>query len=188
MSHFFVLLFEKLFLFLFKSDIGKQILLIIIIGVFVLWVIGKIFKLIAFIFRLFTPEKPKEQPVIKINPRPAPKISAPVEREPDDLRMGIDRAFEDLGLNIRFGHFNKGAQNMLKKAWGSRRSPVRIAENVRPEGKDLEPSFDHQLARESASERAIPAHNTLHITHFTSVQQWVVFNEILSPPLALREE
>jgi hypothetical protein len=189
--HILVVLFEKLFLFIFKSDIAKKILIIIIIGVFVLWIIGKIFKLIGFIFRLFIPDKPKEQPVIKVTPRPAPKISAPVEREPDDLRIGIDRAFEDMGLNIRYGHFNKGAQNMLKKAWAVRRTPAEVAENVRPEGRDLEPSLEHQVVRESASPRPIALDSTLHVARCTShspIQQWVVFNEIFSPPLALREE
>ncbi|GEM_PF-3107167 len=168
----------------------KIIMPLIIFG-FTIWAMIKVIKFFIFIRGIFTPDKQTLPPVIKATPRPAPKTSAPVESEPDDLRISIDRAFEDMGMGIRFGHFNKGSQNMLKKAWAVRQTPPDAAENVRPEGKDLEPSFEHQISRESAPEQAIAADNTFHFSLLTShspLQQWVVFNEILSPPLALREE
>jgi len=167
----------------------KIIMPLIIFG-FTLWAMIKIIKFFIFIRGIFTPDKQTLPPVIKAAPRPVPKASAPIESEPEDLRIGIDRAFEDMGLDIRFGHLNKGSQNMLKKAWAVRRTPAAMQENVRPEGRDLEPSFEHQLARESAPERAIAADSTLHFALCTlhPLHQWVVFNEIFSPPLALREE
>jgi len=168
----------------------KIVMPLIIFG-FTIWAMIKVIKFFIFIRGIFTSDNQTLPPVIKTAPRPVPKAPAPVESEPDDLRISIDRAFDEMGMGIRFGHFNKGSQNMLKKAWAIRQTPPDAAENVRSEGTDLEPSFEHQLAHESSPEQAIPADNTIHYSLFTShspIQQWVVFNEILSPPLALRED
>jgi hypothetical protein len=168
----------------------KFIMPLLIFG-FVIWVMVKIFRFFQFLSGIVNATAQKQQLGTKTSVRPAPKRPSPVQSVPDDnVAKNIDRAFEGMGLALRFGHLNAEAKKMLKKAWAIR-TPVISEENAPVEGQNLEPSSEPMLIRENTPVQDIRTDNTLHFAFCTShspLQQWVVQNEILSPPLALREE
>ncbi len=105
------------------------------------------------------------------------------DEESKSLERNIDRSFEEMGLEIRFGHLPKAAKQMIKKAWLVR--DTKESNEDEEKRKPTEALPRHVLTPSPV----VPIREDIGFTWKTDdLQKAVVFSEIIAPPIALREE
>ena len=170
----------------------KAIIGLLVFGfMFYLWV--KLIRFVGAIFKVVNTQKPlptkpvsrqrdsqKSPTAVSYPGEVGPEIvaSEAFDEESQTVEGSIDRSFEEMGLELRFGHLPKAAKQMLKKAWTVRKSIEDEETIVLPE------TSARQMMPASISSVGEPG----MIWKTDDLQKAFVFSEILAPPIALREE
>lgn len=180
----------------------KAIIGLLIFG-FVIYLWVKFIRFVGAIFKVVNTQKPppampvsrqkdSRKPPTVPEVRPEIVASEAFDEESQTVEQSIDRSFEEMGLELRFGHLPKAAKQMLKKAWTGRKP----SESDEEEPILLDRLYRGRVVRETGespghlmpSPAASVGEDMGIIWKTDDLQKAFVFSEILAPPIALREE